>query len=181
MTVTTTEISGQIQRINESDGMGAKGAWHRWEFVIDDKKYGTFDEKIGKAFKVGEFVSVTLEQKPGSKYVNLVKIVKVDKDSLVSNAPTQAQGTTSSNNHQTENNSFHKSPEFHHADFHHEPAPARDFHLSIEQSRISAVELSFKIYDILGHKPGSIEELLAVSKRVLRWIVDGEIFIEEKK
>jgi len=56
---------GQIQKISISEGLSktTNKPYKRFEFVIDGKKYSTFHEDIGTAFKVGQFVEMEGEQK----------------------------------------------------------------------------------------------------------------------
>lgn len=57
-------IKGVIQGVSVNTGMNKNNKpFTRWVFTINEKKYSTFDEKIGQAFKVGDNVVMTGEQK----------------------------------------------------------------------------------------------------------------------
>jgi len=52
--------------------------WERWTFVIDGKKFSTFDAEIGNNFKKGDDVKMTGEKK--GKYWNMKTMEKNDKE-----------------------------------------------------------------------------------------------------
>jgi len=57
-------INGTIESVSCTEGTGKDGkAYKRWLFVIDGKKYSTFDSKIGEAFKTGQKIEMEGQQK----------------------------------------------------------------------------------------------------------------------
>lgn len=56
-------IKGKIEGILMNQGETAGKSWKRYVFTINSKKYSTFDEDIGKEFKIGDYVEMTGEQK----------------------------------------------------------------------------------------------------------------------
>lgn len=69
-------IQGKIEKVAIENGQSQRGAWTRWVFHINEKKYSTFDEGIGNEFKTGDFVEVELEQK--GKYMNMVSMRRLE-------------------------------------------------------------------------------------------------------
>ena len=57
--------AGTIQKVSVDEGIGKDNKpYKRWVFVIEDKKYSTFDENIGNAgFKAGDYVVMKGEQR----------------------------------------------------------------------------------------------------------------------
>jgi hypothetical protein len=78
--------TGQIAKISVTDGISrnTNQPFKRWEFVINEKKYSTFDEKIGLAFKVGDYVSMEGEMK--GNYWNMTAMTKTDQKTAAANA-----------------------------------------------------------------------------------------------
>lgn len=71
------DIIGKIEKLDKSSGMGKNGKpYDRWVFTINDKKYSTFDEKIGTGFKVGEVVKMVGQQ--NGQYFNMSSMVMAD-------------------------------------------------------------------------------------------------------
>jgi len=58
------KINGKITSVMKQEGEGkvSKKPFTRWVFIIDDKKYSTFDAKIGDTFKAGQEVEMEGEQ-----------------------------------------------------------------------------------------------------------------------
>jgi hypothetical protein len=74
------KIKGQIQKISVTDGVGklSNKPFKRWEYLIDEKKYSTFDEAIGSSFNVGDFVEMEGSQK--GTYWNMTSMKKASPD-----------------------------------------------------------------------------------------------------
>jgi hypothetical protein len=69
-------MKGLITKIDITEGMNdkTKKAWKRWSYTIDNKKYSTFDIRIGEAFKVGDYVEVTMIK--NGEYWNMSSMIK---------------------------------------------------------------------------------------------------------
>ena len=73
------EFKGLIQDIKTETGTSKAGKpYKRFVFIIDEKKYSTFDEKWPTEFKAGDFVKVEGEMKNG--YFNMINIAKVENE-----------------------------------------------------------------------------------------------------
>jgi hypothetical protein len=67
--------TGTIKSVSQKQGNGARGAYTQWVFDMEDgKKYSTFDEAIGNAFKAGDAVEFDGEQ--NGKYWNMTAMRK---------------------------------------------------------------------------------------------------------
>lgn len=56
-------IRGVVSGVGKDEGIGKNGKpYTRYVFTINEKKYSTFDEKIGESFKVGDDVTITGEK-----------------------------------------------------------------------------------------------------------------------
>ena len=74
-------IRGEIQKVSADDGLDKRGKpYKRWVFVINDKKYSTFDEKIGTEFKIGQFVEIEGFQR--GAYWNMQTMKICDKEAI---------------------------------------------------------------------------------------------------
>ena len=69
-------IKGSITKIANGSGTSKTTGkpYKNWVFEINGKNYGTFDEKIGTAFNVGDLVVMTGE--PKGQYWNMASMVK---------------------------------------------------------------------------------------------------------
>lgn len=70
-------IIGVIQGVKKQDGISKNGKpYERWEFTIGDKRYSTFDEKIGNGFKIGD--KIKMEGKRNGKFFNMETMTKFE-------------------------------------------------------------------------------------------------------
>tara|TARA_Y100000310_G_C20701853_1_gene830726 strand:+ start:2282 stop:2704 length:423 start_codon:yes stop_codon:yes gene_type:complete len=74
-------ISGKIERKEITDGETNGKAWKRATFIINEKKYSTFDTKIIDEFKIGDFVQMLGEQK--DQYWNMKSMTKAQAEEEV--------------------------------------------------------------------------------------------------
>lgn len=75
-------ITGRIEKVTAEKGLSKKdnSPFTRYVFVIADKKYSTFDEKIGTAFVAGDFV--TMEGTQNGQYWNMKTMVKANPEAI---------------------------------------------------------------------------------------------------
>jgi hypothetical protein len=90
--------TGQIAKISVTDGISrnTNTPFKSWEFVINEKKYSTFDEKIGTAFKVGDYVQMEGEMK--GNYWNMTSMTKTDEKTAAANKAMVEVSKTDYNN-----------------------------------------------------------------------------------
>lgn len=62
-----------------------KDDYTRCVYVIDSKKYSTFEPEIFNKFQKGDFVEVDLVKKEGSKFWNMVSMKTIDKEKVAQN------------------------------------------------------------------------------------------------
>uniref|UniRef100_A0A6H1ZUM4 Uncharacterized protein n=1 Tax=viral metagenome TaxID=1070528 RepID=A0A6H1ZUM4_9ZZZZ len=88
-------INGTITGVAREEGIGKTGKpFTRWVFSINDKKYSTFDAKIGDVFKAG--MNIEMEGEQDGVYWNMKTMKEF--------AQTEKPGTTTpmaKNNHTT--------------------------------------------------------------------------------
>ena len=82
------KITGKIEEVSSSTGTGAKGDWIRWVFKINGKNYSTFDENIGKKFKIGDNVEITGQQR--GQYWNMKTMDYTEEASTASESDSAA-------------------------------------------------------------------------------------------
>ena len=69
-------IAGKLEKIDKESGTSKTGKpYKRWVFHVDNKKYSTFDERIGDFFEVGDTIEMFLEK--SGNYLNLQKANKL--------------------------------------------------------------------------------------------------------
>ena len=84
--ITAKGISGQTKEESKSGR-----AWTLYKFTIEDKKYSTFDAKIGEQFKIGD--TVIMEGETDGQYWNMTTMDYC----LLDKAPVEKAGLPSDN------------------------------------------------------------------------------------
>jgi len=75
-------ITGKIEKASVEDGLSKNTGkpFKRFVFLINNKKYSTFDETIGTAFKAGDLVTMQGEQ--AGQYWNMKTMEKTDQEKI---------------------------------------------------------------------------------------------------
>ena len=87
------KITGKIQKVSKDDGLDKNGnPYTRWIFLINDKKYSTFDEKIGEKFEVGQ--EIVMEGEARGQYWNMKSMKLADQSEQKESAPQPSNNET---------------------------------------------------------------------------------------
>lgn len=87
-------IKGQINGVTKESGVGKNGKpYTRWVFVINEKKYSTFDQKIGEEFKMGE--KVKMSGNMNGQFFNMVSMERLKDGEPLVTIPENVQPSSS--------------------------------------------------------------------------------------
>ena len=87
-------INGSIESVSFSEGIGKdKKPYSRWVFLIDGKKYSTFNSEIGTKFKAGQ--NVEMEGEKSGAFWNMQTMKETaPTEKVASAAPKSNNGFT---------------------------------------------------------------------------------------
>tara|TARA_R100001530_G_scaffold136178_1_gene115638 strand:- start:575 stop:907 length:333 start_codon:yes stop_codon:yes gene_type:complete len=92
-------IKGQINGVSKESGVGKNGKpYTRWVFVINEKKYSTFDKLIGEEFKMGE--KVKMSGNVNGQFFNMVSMERLKEGEPLEVKPENVQPDSSESQNQ---------------------------------------------------------------------------------